>query len=1124
MPQTNCPETAIALFSEDGLHWFDAEAPDSKRPIHWEANENVTKIVIGTLERKGETPKFISTSIPDDLTSLYPNLTHLHLWQIENLQRLPLLPPKLQCLDVRGCGSLTKWTNLPLALESLVLDDCKSIKTPSVTDLRHLMDLSIQNCIAISTKWVQEVIRSSKELRFFNSSGCTQLVNLPHAPNAKAESRFHWPSSLVDLRLNGCSKLKHLGILPNTLRRLELRDCTSITKLPTLESTSVDYLNLVNTKSLVAIPSLPQPRHDDGTPRPRTLFLYKTGVKLERDLYGETEDTNVAKRYLADIDSTNAAGREEDHELKVFLLGNGRSGKSSLARRWVDGEFRENEKSTHGVRLWEKTIDFDTVDNGPSKAKLNIWDFAGQDLYHSTHKLFLQSRAIFIICDTSHPPGADSESDRRELAAIKREGEDVHRPIQYWLDQVKSLGKIPGLDSEPPVLIVHTKADRGPQENDGAISFSAKSGEGLSDIEKWVRLKVRESLGTFPERSLPKEAMLVKRELASLIEQNNKLYRQKEEDPRTFQSPFPTYSCDKFKELVRLHCSGGYEKNPLELLERFHRSGFLFYNKKYLASDIILDQRWVTQGIYTFASRQSDLHIRDHLIANHGQFTLNTIAELSWDSAGFAPQAQQLFISFMLACGMCFELLKPDESASGETVYAAPSFFPGRALTMKGNPEWFDENESATTRYELENVTESDMRSLIARIGSVWSRSMQAWKWGCRIRSYRTSAICVLDWARPDDEPKYSFPLVVRFLGPVDKSFDKTIRDIVNSCLSHAAYESSASFSEEWKERSVDVLEGESFPTDWDDKPQATNALVQSRTGEILATPPRNVAVGIRVAFSFAGSDKKNGLIGDIPSITGEIISQWLRNKAVGEALSYNRMEGEERLENFIQSLAKGDVVVVFWSEKYWHSKYCMTEMMLVYKAPPLGKLIDKRVLVYAIDDERLESDNPSKTKIWKDYWVNAATIRDKAAQQAAGDNLQEKITLLKDEGIVHSWFEFVADRHDFEPFVRTLMQYRLARSLPKPNSTQEAQCEAEKIASFIIELLQDETVLIDLAIQRFEQHREEDAITLLFYALAIRPDQCEVLRDQLNVRKFATLPERLRILALEYLSESNNQ
>ena len=105
MNSTRCHKDDIALFSADGLHWFDALAPNQQRLIDWTANDLVTKIVIGTLDEVDGKPKMVGATIPNDIATLFPYLTHLHLWNIDNLEALPPLPAGLQCLDLRGCLS-----------------------------------------------------------------------------------------------------------------------------------------------------------------------------------------------------------------------------------------------------------------------------------------------------------------------------------------------------------------------------------------------------------------------------------------------------------------------------------------------------------------------------------------------------------------------------------------------------------------------------------------------------------------------------------------------------------------------------------------------------------------------------------------------------------------------------------------------------------------------------------------------------------------------------------------------------------------------------------------------------------------------------------------------------------
>ncbi|MEO8496337.1 MAG: COR domain-containing protein, partial [Planctomycetota bacterium] len=1014
----------------------------------WEPSVTVTKIVIGTPPSDDE--KEIAVGIPDHLSELYPNLTHLHLWQIGDLEQLPELPRGLVCLDVRGCAKLNGWGGVPTELpqlETLVLDGCRDLPAPKMTRFPALRDLSVRNCTAIDEVWLQTVLHANDLLHSLDASECEWLTSLPMLPAA-----------LVDLRLNGCRGLTSIlddhHRWPKNLRRLELRHAQSLLSIPNLPE-SLDYVDLAYTSSLKVVPVMPKRALDaPDRRRPRTLFLFETGVPLDRDLYGETEDTNVAERVLADMEASEASGRQTDHELKVILLGNGRCGKSSFARKWIHDEFREDEKSTHGIRLWEKDFQFTPVDEtAPATAQLNIWDFAGQDLYHSTHRLFLQSRAIFILFYTDHPPGADAETDRREEAAIGREGEDVHREPQYWIDQVKSLGKIPGTGQEPPLLIVRSKSDRD-HERDiddrskaiySPIELSAKTGAGIDEIKRWLQGQVRELLGPYDARSLPASAMQVKDALQPMIEENRERYWELDEEGKPFQSPHPTIGRPAFDDLVKVRCAGAYAEKPELLLERFHRSGYLYYNEEYLRDDVILDQRWAIHGIYAFSSRQSEFNIRERLRDANGQFTKEELARYSWTPAGYDAKAQHLFMRFMLSCGMCFELLRDNESASGQIVYAAPGFFPSRAVAAQRFSELNAPQTGTWAQYRLPTASEADVRSLIADIGTDWSRSMQTWRWGCRLASARTGALCWIDWARSDDSQEYVSPLDVWFSGPQDRPFEHHVRERVQRHLNHPRYDDEHPFDSEWPSIAEHALQKQRLPFRADGGAPAGD---ESPMEEVR--PTRDQAVGVRVTFSFAGSDAEHGLVGEIPSQLGKKLHDQLKGDTRNEVLCYDHPEGDERLSEFMKKLAGGDLILIFWSKKYWYSPYCMTEMMLIYEEPPEGRLPDKQVLVFVFEDQRLSNDGPINATAWDREWKTRVNARLKHALEDSDEDARELHRIFALDGVVRRWYELVARFEEFDPFRQLLVGYRHGRPLSIPENKEEAGRVADELLTLV--------------------------------------------------------------------------
>jgi hypothetical protein len=381
------------------LDWAD---PTSRNFGTWSAYDRnaVTKIVLGTLAGSQNATPLAKQSLPNLAERLaeFPNLTHLYLWRVEGLRALPRLPDSLRCLDIRGCPLLARLSNLPAGLKTLVLQGCPKLAVMpeiSTTDSggTGLTDLSVIGGDQISRDWISNLIERSPKLRRLAVSACPQLEGIEAWPVVGQRVA----PELVRIDLNDCPALQSLpDHWPENLRRLGLKGATTLKQLPDFSVASgppgggLDYLDLRETTALKSLP--------ENLETLRTLFLKGSGLNLPPELFGESEDSNVATQVLAYLREAGR-GTVVDHEVKVILLGNGRCGKSSLLRRLIDDTFDPKEKSTHGIRLRTKSLEFHPVDdrNGTKvPATLNFWDFAGQDLYHNTHRSFLQSKAVYI--------------------------------------------------------------------------------------------------------------------------------------------------------------------------------------------------------------------------------------------------------------------------------------------------------------------------------------------------------------------------------------------------------------------------------------------------------------------------------------------------------------------------------------------------------------------------------------------------------------------------------------------------------------------------------------------------------------------------------------------------------
>uniref|UniRef100_A0A8D0ZC25 Ras-related protein Rab-17 n=1 Tax=Sus scrofa TaxID=9823 RepID=A0A8D0ZC25_PIG len=81
---------------------------------------------------------------------------------------------------------------------------------------------------------------------------------------------------------------------------------------------------------------------------------------------------------------------------KLVLLGSGSVGKSSLAFRYVKNDFKSI-LPTVGCAFFTKVVDL-----GAASLKLEIWDTAGQEKYHSVcHLYFRGANAALVVYDVT---------------------------------------------------------------------------------------------------------------------------------------------------------------------------------------------------------------------------------------------------------------------------------------------------------------------------------------------------------------------------------------------------------------------------------------------------------------------------------------------------------------------------------------------------------------------------------------------------------------------------------------------------------------------------------------------------------------------------------------------------
>jgi small GTP-binding protein len=191
----------------------------------------------------------------------------------------------------------------------------------------------------------------------------------------------------------------------------------------------------------------------------RGIYLY--GNPLEKP---PIEIVRKGKRAIRAYFKSLAGQKKALNEMKVLLVGDGGSGKTSLVKRLLGQTFDKNEPQTHGINInpWK-------IKDDKNEIKVNIWDFGGQEIMHATHQFFLSKRSLYILV-------LDGRRDEK---------------TEYWLKHIQSFG------GDSPVLVVINKIDQNPAFDVNRIFLQEKykniqeffrvscaTGEGINDFSQ----------------------------------------------------------------------------------------------------------------------------------------------------------------------------------------------------------------------------------------------------------------------------------------------------------------------------------------------------------------------------------------------------------------------------------------------------------------------------------------------------------------------------------------------------------------------------------------------------------------------------------------------------------------
>ncbi|WP_276482670.1 COR domain-containing protein [Paraflavitalea pollutisoli] len=378
----------------------------------------------------------------------------------------------------------------------------------------------------------------------------------------------------------------------------------------------------------------------------------------------------ATKNYF--MERTN--GTEKLYESKLLIVGEPGAGKTTLLNLLLDENYDSffTDSSTKGIKI--EPYYFETSDG--TKFRVNIWDFGGQEIYHTTHQFFLTKRSLYVLLSDNRAENTD---------------------FNYWLSSIELLS-----DESPLLLLQNEKSERkhrinnvGMQERFGILrntfSFNLKlDKKSLSSFKRAIQHQIGElpHIGT----ELPKIWVVIRKEL--------------EEKSKTV----PYITDWEYLEICRNY--GMEEKERAWFLsDYFHDLGVLLHFKDnvVLKRWIILKPDWGTEAVYRVLDNRK-------VIDSNGYFSKADLAEI-WREEKYRDMHDEL-ISLMMKFELCYRIEDSNNFIAAQLLQVAKPVY-----------RW-SELDNITFKYTYEFMPKGILTRFIVRMNDYIENQKNAWRDG----------------------------------------------------------------------------------------------------------------------------------------------------------------------------------------------------------------------------------------------------------------------------------------------------------------------------------------------------------------------------------------------------------
>ncbi|MBI3235692.1 MAG: hypothetical protein HYZ42_16920, partial [Bacteroidetes bacterium] len=295
----------------------------------------------------------------------------------------------------------------------------------------------------------------------------------------------------------------------------------------------------------------------------------------------------------------------------------------------------------------------------------------------------------------------------------------VTSSIPYWLSYIYSLSK------GSPVILVQTLR-LGDQKSSPTFSVEEKMRYQIKDVLSVDSSSDKATSNGFKKLKSSIEETLAEQILKSCTQIPTQWYLVKQAIIALQDKSDKELSLNDFNILCNEQELNADEAKTL--LNHFHNTGLIFYREHLFKNKIILDQQWAIEAIYTVLERTG-------LFASHfdqGKISGQILSSI-WTNKGYSQEEQELFVSFMLSCEICFkEEHREDNISFTQKTFVAPQLLTNQKPNSAQRFESFVSPDCIYYRYKHLFLHAAVMQRFIVRMGYL-SQLPDMWQQGLYI-------------------------------------------------------------------------------------------------------------------------------------------------------------------------------------------------------------------------------------------------------------------------------------------------------------------------------------------------------------------------------------------------------